>query len=203
MPENRTSQTSALRRAIDCLPTRTKQAMLVGIANNTIVVGAYTYNDGICPMLAAHRNGGRTDFVTFSRAWDDYCFRGVRVRRRRPRLATPSELVTLRAHIESSVLAEETVDLAGAMASHRELVAERQARDPAPRRPSRDRSDRVRPGDPDRSKELSRRHGWRWLRIMRSYDEYEQALAQLDEQDRVEAEPTGSGTDAELVPSRG
>jgi hypothetical protein len=205
MAELRTSQISALRRAIDCLPERTRQAMLVGISNNTIVVGAYTHADGICPMLAAHRNGGRTDFVAFSRAWDEYCFRGLRARRRRPRLATPSELITLRAHIESSLLAEDEVDLVGAMAAHRALVTQRQAREPEPEpeRASRDRKGRVRPGDPDRSKEFSRRHGWRWLRIMRSFDEYEQAMAALDEQAGAEAELTGNRTETELAAARG
>jgi hypothetical protein len=41
---------------------------------------------------------------------------------------------------------------------------------------------RRRPGDPDRSAELSRRAGWAWLRPFRRYDDYERALA------RVEAE---------------
>ena len=195
MAEIRTSQVSALRRAIDCLPTRTREAMLVGINNNTIVVGAYTHDEGICPMLAAHRNGGRTDFVAFARAWDEYCFRGLRLRKRRPRLATPTELVTLRAHIESSLLADEHVDLAGAMTAHQELVTERQLREPQPVPPPRqDREDRVRPGDPDRSTELAHRHGWRWLRIMRSLDEYEQAMAALEEPVETGLGPAEDGT---------
>jgi hypothetical protein len=177
--------------------------MLVGIANNTIVVGAYTHEDGICPMLAAHRNGGRTDFVAFSRAWDAYCFRGVRPRRRRARLATASELVALRSHIEASLLAEENVDLAGALAEHRELVTQRERREPVTR-PERRDPDRVRPGDPDRSREFSRRHGWRWLRIMRSFDEYEQAMAQLDQQAALEPEPTEQHlSDTAYAESRG
>jgi hypothetical protein len=190
MPQNRTTQISGLRRAIDCLPERTRYAMLAGIDNNTIVVGAYTMGDGVCPMLAAHRAGGRTNFVAFARSWDEYCFRGVRKRRRRPRLATPTELATLRAHIEGSLLAEEHVDLRGAMAEHRDLVATRQAAEPevttevtAPEPAVATVSSRpakVRPGDPDRSGELKHRHGWRWMRIMRSYDEYEQALAAME-----------------------
>ncbi len=209
MAATRTSQISALRRAIDCLPTRTREAMLVGISNSTIVVGAYTHADGVCPMLAAHRNGGRTDFVAFARAWDEYCFRGMRPRRRRPRLATPSELATLRAHIESSLLADEQVDLVGAAVAHRELVAERQLREPELEPNSSDpadhteRPDRVRPGDPDRSKELSHRHGWRWLRIMRSLDEFEQAMAALDEHAAVDLEPAGNGKEIEFVDSHG
>ena len=204
MAENVTSQISALRRAIDCLPTRTREAMLVGISNNTIVVGAYTHDDGVCPMLAAHRNGGRTDFVAFARSWDEYCFRGVRPRKRRPRLATPTELATLCAHIESSLLADEQVDLAGALADHHQLVSARQSREPVivPPRPERP-ADRVRPGDPDRSKELSRRHGWRWLRIMRSLDEFEQAMAEIEQQDAAELTPTGNATETETVELHG
>ena len=39
-----------LQTAIDCLPERTRRAMLEGVQANTIVVGAYTDgNGGICP----------------------------------------------------------------------------------------------------------------------------------------------------------
>ncbi len=51
--------------------------------------------------------------------------------------------------------------------------------------------ERARPGDPDRSRELSRRPGWGWMRIMRSYDEYEQAMASFD-QTEAERELTHS-----------
>ncbi len=54
-----------LRLAIDCLPLRTREAMLEGIRANEIIVGAYTDRaGGVCPMLAAHRHGGRTSFVS-------------------------------------------------------------------------------------------------------------------------------------------
>ena len=44
-----------------------------GSARNPIIVGAYTDGrGGVCPMLAAHRNGGRTSFASFARAWDRY-----------------------------------------------------------------------------------------------------------------------------------
>ena len=47
--------------------------MLRGIDENPIIVGAYTdKRGGVCPMLAAHRNGGRTNFASFARAWDAY-----------------------------------------------------------------------------------------------------------------------------------
>ncbi|MBA2349653.1 MAG: hypothetical protein H0V81_15310, partial [Solirubrobacterales bacterium] len=59
-----------LRRVIDRLPTRTREAMLEGIGQNDIIVGSYSDRDGgVCPMLAAHRCGGRTSFISFARAW--------------------------------------------------------------------------------------------------------------------------------------
>ena len=63
------------------MPARTRQAMLDGIGGTAIIVGGYSDgHGGICPMLAAHRNGGRTSFATFAHAWDRYTKR----RRRRP-----------------------------------------------------------------------------------------------------------------------
>src|SRR4051794_41448254 len=58
-----------LRLAIDCLPRRTRVAMLEGISNNEIIVGAYTDRlGGVCPMLAAHRCGGRAELHSFPQA---------------------------------------------------------------------------------------------------------------------------------------
>lgn len=88
-----------LRLAVQALPRPTRDAMLRGIAANPIVVGAYVDRDsgGICPMLAAHRNGGRTSLASFARAWDRYT--GAK----RPRLATRRELRTLRSLLESTL----------------------------------------------------------------------------------------------------
>ena len=87
-----------LRLAIDCLPLRTREAMLDGIGSARIIVGAYTDRQGgVCPMLAAHRNGGRTSLATCAHAWDRY----TGARRTRP--ATPRELTTLRAMLEASI----------------------------------------------------------------------------------------------------
>ena len=92
-----------LRTAIDCLPLQTREAMLEGIAAGRIIVGAYTDRQGgVCPMLAAHRNGGRTSLASFARAWDRYT--GAP---RRARPATPRELTTLRAMLEASIAMEE------------------------------------------------------------------------------------------------
>src|SRR5918994_1019946 len=72
-----------LRTAIDCLPLETREAMLTGVEANQIIVGAYTdRKGGVCPMLAAHRNGGRTSLASFAHAWDRY----TGARRRPPRL---------------------------------------------------------------------------------------------------------------------
>jgi hypothetical protein len=91
-----------LRTAIDCLPLQTRKAMLGGVEANRIIVGAYTdRSGGICPMLAAHRNGGRTSLASFARAWDRYT--GVR----RPRPASERELNTLRTMLEASIALDE------------------------------------------------------------------------------------------------
>jgi hypothetical protein len=96
-----------LRLAVDCLPLATRQAMLDGIASSRIIVGAYTdRKGGVCPMLAAHRNGGRTSLASFARAWDRYTGAG-----RRPRPATERELNTLRSMLEASIGLEEVPSL--------------------------------------------------------------------------------------------
>ena len=96
-----------LRLAVDCLPLDTRRAMLDGIAASRIIVGAYTDRQGgVCPMLAAHRNGGRTSLASFARAWDRYT--GAT---RRPRPATGRELNTLRAMLEASIGLEEVPSL--------------------------------------------------------------------------------------------
>jgi hypothetical protein len=179
-----------LRLAIACLPRRTRQAMLEGIARNDIIVGAYTNGDGICPMLAAHRAGGRTAFIGFAEAWDRFAQRDcVTTRARR---ATERELLILRSHLEASLLEEAAAPppLAAAIADHEDLQrrrarreAERRARRDAERRARRDAERRVRPrpGDPDRSRELRRAGGWAWTRLFRRLDDYEGALRRLEE----------------------
>jgi hypothetical protein len=100
MPRRRPARD--LRIAIDCLPLQTRRAMLEGLGSNRIIVGAYTdRKGGVCPMLAAHRNGGRTSLASFARAWDRYT--GAR----RPRPATERELDTLRTMLEASIALDE------------------------------------------------------------------------------------------------
>jgi hypothetical protein len=175
MRQRRRSTIRELRLTIDCLPRSTRAAMLEGIRGNEIIVGAYSDGSGVCPMLAAHRAGGRTSLIAFARAWDRFASRGKRGRG--ARRATERELLVLTSHLEASLLADDapTSELAAAMSEHRQLLAERSR---GPEKPS--EAPRQRPGDPDRSSELRRRGGWSWLRVVRSYDEYEQALSQLD-----------------------
>jgi hypothetical protein len=143
-----------LRIAVDCLPLHTRRAMLEGIESNRIIVGAYTDRQGgICPMLAAHRNGGRTDLASFARSWDRYT--GAKGR---ARPATDRELSTLRAMLDASIVLDETPAL------------------PKPRRT------RMREtGERHRAPELRRQPGWAWLRPLRRLDEYERALAELEQ----------------------
>jgi hypothetical protein len=188
MRTRRRASIENLRLAIECLPTRTKIAMLEGIRTNPIIVGAYSTREGICPMLAAHRAGGRTDLIAFARAWDRFAM--GRARRPRTRRATERELLILRSHLEASLLQEEG-PLAAAIAEHRALVAARprgapaaaaaQAADAAPAR--------HRAGDPDRTRELSCRPGWAWTRLFRRYDDYQRSLERLAGQEHLQDIP--------------
>jgi hypothetical protein len=122
MRSKRLRRIEDLRRAIDCLPERTKVAMLQGIAESTIIVGAYTdRRGGVCPMLAAHRRGGRTDLLAFAHAWDRFCDA------RRPRPATERELVVLKAHLEASLYDAGRTELAWAIKDHQATARERRA----------------------------------------------------------------------------
>lgn len=118
-----------LRLTIDCLPVATRRAMLAGVKDaDRVIVGAYTDGDGgVCPMLAAHRCGGRTNFLSFAKAWDRFTRAG-----RRARKATRRELRILIGQLEGSLMSEAEVNLDRAIAEHREIVGrrEREARDP-------------------------------------------------------------------------
>jgi hypothetical protein len=190
MRTRRNASIQELRHAIDALPMKTRVAMLEGIRHNEIILGAYSTDGGICPMLAAHRGGGRTNAEGFAKTWDRF---GA-VNGRRARRATERELLILTTHLEMSLLAdsEPAPDLAVALAEHRRLVAKserstsrRQDHDRAARR-ERVRATRaieaIRPGEPDRSQELRSAPGWAWMRTFRRYDEYERALALLEAQ---------------------
>jgi hypothetical protein len=143
--------------------------MLDGIEANRIIVGAYVDREGgVCPMLAAHRHGGRTSLASFARAWDRYTKAS-----KRARPATEREVRTLTAMLEASIALDHQVegDLAHAIAEHRATVERR----PRPRRAP------LETGERDRSRELRGREGWAWLRPLRRLDEYEVALLELEQ----------------------
>lgn len=148
--------------------------MLEGIGKNEIIVGAYTDRKGrVCPMLAAHRHGGRTSLASFARSWDRYTGAS-----NRPRPATEREVTTLRSMLEASLMYDgEATELATAAQEHRESV-ERSGGAPPRKVP-------VPTGETSRLHELRGRHGWSWLRVFRRYDDYAAALAQLESEERA------------------
>jgi hypothetical protein len=102
---------TALERAIRSLPEPTRVAMLDGVRSNPIVCGAYTDGKGgICPMLAAHRHGGRVTLLAFARSWDAF------TRAKRPRRATQREVRVLEHLLVASL--EERSDFAQAIADY-------------------------------------------------------------------------------------
>ena len=170
-----------LRGAIDCMPLETCTAMRDALGANPIIVGAYTdRNGGVCPMLAAHRNGGRTSFAAFAHAWDRYTRAGEV-----PRRATRREVRALAAMLDASIAMRQSgnaPDLGAAIADHQ---ASRRRPVPAhegPRPPARSRRRRRETGERERTGELHRSHGWAWLRPFRRLDEYERALSELDDE---------------------
>ena len=77
--------------------------MLEATEMDELIVGAYTDRSGrMCPMLAAHRRGGRSQVGTFPRAWDSFG------RAHRPRAATDRELEVLKALLQESLAGEES-----------------------------------------------------------------------------------------------
>jgi hypothetical protein len=107
-----------LRLAIDCMPVATREAMLAGVrANERVIVGAYVDDrGGVCPMLAAHRCGQRTDFLSFARSWDRFTRAG-----RASRQATPRELRILVTQLEDSLSQTTGLELDEAIKEHHAL----------------------------------------------------------------------------------
>jgi hypothetical protein len=155
--------------------------MLEGIASNPIIAGAYATGDGVCPMLAAHRAGGRTNAIAFTKAWDRVAFRGARrTRDTRARRASERELLILRSHLEASLLEDDGWTAPPTPNAAPTSTSPPTRSEAAVRLGDPDRS-AVRPGDLDRSAELRERPGWAWTRIVRRYDDYERVLARLEE----------------------
>jgi hypothetical protein len=175
-----TRRAQDLRLAIDCMPRETREAMLDGVGSNRIIVGAYTDREGgVCPMLAAHRHGGRTALASFARAWDRYTHAHGR-----PRPATGRELRTLTAMLEASLYSEDCHSEMTEAVTALKAAKERRAREAAaaPPAPKRDTGER------DRTQELHKRHGWSWLRVFRRYDAYKAALDEIEAAERQERE---------------
>jgi hypothetical protein len=114
---HRSHSLEQLRLAIDCMPVATREAMLHGIrANERIIAGAYVdEHGGVCPMLAAHRSGGRTDFLSFAKSWDRF------TRAARMRAATEREVAILVSQLEDSLLSSSGLELDRAIREHHEL----------------------------------------------------------------------------------
>jgi hypothetical protein len=177
---------SRLRAAVETMPRHSREAMLRGLDSGPIIAGAYadSRTGGICPMLAAHRNGGRTDLSSFARSWD--FFTGAR----RPRLATRRELQTLRSYLEMSLIDSQygthepmtvVADRLRAERARWRAEAHAEAEIPA-RQPSRERGPLADTRETDRSAELRDRRGWAWIRPTKSYDEYRRRIAAASEQ---------------------
>jgi hypothetical protein len=111
-----------LRLAIDCMPVATREAMLRGVRDSErVIIGAYVDDrGGACPMLAAHRCGGRTDFLTFAKSWDRF----TRAKRGR-RVATPRELRILITQLEDSLAQSSGLEFDQAISEHRALRGRR------------------------------------------------------------------------------
>jgi hypothetical protein len=142
--------TERLRHVVDCLPYDTRVAMLQGLQRyDRIIVGAYSdRRGGVCPMLAAHRCGGRTDFRSFARAWDRFTGAG-----RRARKASEREVRTLIAQIEASIWREDEMR-AEVAALGRGASAQAEPRPEVP----------------------EREQGGAWLRPFRRWDGYREAV---------------------------
>ncbi len=177
--------------AVEALPRHTKEAMLRGIDSNRIIVGAYvdSSSGGICPMLAAHRNGGRTSVASFAVAWDEYT--GAK----RPRRATRREVRALRSLIEWSLGTSSELPSGSLAEAAAQIRAEREqfacatrdgraepiaepTTDPAEIRVTRRRDT----GERHRGRELRLRRDWAWMRPARRLDDYKDLLAAAEEQ---------------------
>ena len=149
--------------------------MLRGIETNRIIVGAYvdSQSGGICPMLAAHRNGARTSVANFARAWDTY------TQAKKPRRATRREVRTLRALLEWSLDIDTSLATGSLAEAAAQIRAEREqfrCASPAPKRTPADTGER------HRGRELRLSRDWAWMRPTRRLDEYKDLLAAAEEQ---------------------
>jgi hypothetical protein len=164
-----------LRNTIDCMPMHTRVAMLQGVREENIIVGAYTDGSGgVCPMLAAHRRGGRTTFIQFARTWDRF----TKAPRTGSRPAKTRELQILARHLEASIQAESEVitasEMGSAIAEHRALVEKRLAEEQVASKRALRRERTAVAASPNRLPS--------WMRPMGSIEEYERAMEEVGRQ---------------------
>jgi hypothetical protein len=148
------SPVESLRLAIDCMPVATREAMLQAVrGGERIIAGAYVDRQGgVCPMLAAHRRGGRTDFISFARSWDRFTRVDGKARE-----ATPREVGILATHLEASLTSMSGLELDLAISEHRALRGRRlRGRHPLP--------DAADPSGEIRARRISSRPGRRGVR---------------------------------------
>ncbi len=100
------------------MPIAAREAMLAGVrANGRVIAGAYVDDDGgVCPMLAAHREGQRNGFLAFVRSWDRFARVGGESRE-----ATPRELRILVSQLEGSLAMDDEPQLGAAIREHKAL----------------------------------------------------------------------------------
>ena len=124
-PHLRLSAVDRLRLAVSCLPVATRRAMLEGVrSNERVIAGAYVDgHGGVCPMLAAHRQGSRTDFLSFAKSWDRFTSAASG-----PRAATHRQVAILIDLLEESLAHDDGLELDVAIAEHRALRVERMRR---------------------------------------------------------------------------
>jgi hypothetical protein len=173
MRRSKQKHAERLRLIVDTLPYETRAAMLEGLEQYDIIAGAYSNRDGgVCPMLAAHRCGGRTDLRSFARAWDHFTGAG------RARRASDRELRTLAAQVEASLWKEDQARYA----HHADIERLEPTNRPEHDRTKRRVNSSVHPGVPKRSQVSSSPtadEGFgAWMLPFRDLEQYARALEQ-------------------------
>ena len=130
MRTRRAATITDLRRAVDCLPRATADRDARGDPLQRRSSSAPTpAPTGSARCWPPTGRGGRTDFISFAKAWDRFALSGSR--RRSARRATRRELLVLTTQLEASLLDDEAPvsDLAAAIAEHHEARVSREDRD--------------------------------------------------------------------------
>ncbi|MCW3016741.1 MAG: hypothetical protein JWO02_3833 [Solirubrobacterales bacterium] len=167
--------------------------MLEGISKNEIIVGAYSDRDGgVCPMLAAHRCGGRTSFISFAKAWD--AFAGVK----RARRATEREVRVLKTSLEASLLEEQLCppsDLGKAIAAHRATARRHRPTEAGPTDLAGAIAEHQATARERRAREAAQDGGWGFLRSRREDRDAQRALERVERVERETLRPVERETE--------